>query len=121
MSKLSKFLMLITVILMTPFLVAAQIEGIPIVDSILNAESWTEILGLYDAIMIAFTLLVTQLGKYIPIIKTIPSKWKAIVVTVIVVIAGILLFGVQSLVSPIVIWAVATMLYDKFVKTEEIK
>jgi hypothetical protein len=87
-----------------------------VIDAVKNAESWTEIFGLYEMIYVVVTLVLTQLSKFVPVIKDVSGPWKAVIVTIIVVVAGALRFGATSLGTPVVIWALVTLIYDKLVK-----
>jgi len=74
----------------------AQSPG-DVIDEVNEADDWTTLIGLYEMMLAALTILLTQIGKVIPGIKKIPPVYVAIGVTLLIVGIGISKFGTGSL------------------------
>lgn len=104
--------------LFMPLVMISQTPG-EVLDSLKGAETWQDLFGLYEIVMIGLTLILTELSKFVPFFNKIKGPWKAVVVVAILVIAGALKFGITSIASPAIIWVFASMIYDKLIKSKD--
>ena len=117
-SKIRSKYIILLLLLITGFVttqIAAQSPG-DVIDGIKNANTWTEVLGLYDLISMALILILTQISKFVPGVNKITGPWRALIVTIIIVLIGAIKFGAASLGTPVVIWAIVTLVYDKLLR-----
>ena len=97
----------------------AQSPG-DVIDEVNEADDWTTLIGLYEMMLAALTILLTQIGKVIPGIKKIPPVYVAIGVTLLIVGIGISKFGTGSLASIPIVWTFATLIYKEILKPKEV-
>lgn len=90
-----------------------------VIDDIKNVGSWGDAIGLYEMLLGALTLVITQIGKLIPGINKLNGLYLSILVVVLIVVIGIVKFGAGSVGSAPVIWMIATFIYDKFLKKDK--
>ena len=122
MKKFAKLIMLSVLFMIVCISYAVGQDStnpIDIIDAIKDVGSWGDIVGLYEMILGGLVLITTQLAKYVPKLNQIKGIWLGLLVTVIIVVVGILKFGVESVGNAPVIWLIATFLYDKFVKKDD--
>lgn len=120
MKQLLKITALLLIMMIVPVLCSGQGFN-EILDLIKNTESWEQLFALYDVLATALIILVTELSKYIPWLKNVKGKYLAALVTVIILVSGAIMFGIGSFNSPLVIFSVVTIIYDKFIKKETAK